>query len=311
MTAGAPKPGAGSRGPPLAGSGAPDASVVIAVRNAEATLPALLRSLAGQDCDERYEVIVSDDASTDASLSAAEQFVGDLRLVICAARRRRGAGAARNAGVARASAPVLAFCDADDLVHERWLRSLCAATRRNPFVAGAVHSLDPGAVRPPESVSTPPFDPVSLNAYYGHLPWSMTANLAVRRDLFMDVGGFAEELWTGQDADLCWRLAARGVELTYEPAGIAFKRDRPGVTATFLQWHRYGRKHPLLFRRHRDAGMPRRSPAEVARRYAGTGAAIARGLRHPRSPAAKAGAARLGQDLGRLIGSVRWRSVYL
>ena len=54
-----------------AGAARETVSVVIAVHNAETTLPALLTSLAGQNCDERYEVIVADDASTDASVSVA------------------------------------------------------------------------------------------------------------------------------------------------------------------------------------------------------------------------------------------------
>jgi glycosyltransferase involved in cell wall biosynthesis len=289
-----------------------EVSVVIAVHNAEATLPALLASLAGQDCEERYEVIVSDDASKDASVSVARAFGRDLEIVICQASRRRGAGAARNAGVARASAPILAFCDADDLVHEAWLRSLCAAFDHHAFIAGAVRHLDPDAVRPPSSVAgAQQFDPDELTAYYGHLPWSMTANLAIRREVFTEVGGFEEQLRTGQDADLCWRLASRGLPLAYEPAAIAFKRSRPGVRPTFLRWLRYGLNHPLLYRRHCHAGMPRRSLPEVVRRYTGTAASIARASRHPRSQAATAAAARLGQDLGRLIGSVRWGSVYL
>jgi glycosyltransferase involved in cell wall biosynthesis len=297
--------------PPLPAGAVPDVSVVVAMHNAGATLPALLGSLAGQDCDERYEVVLSDDGSADATVSIASEFAADFPLLVCAAPRRRGAAAARNAGVARASAPIIAFCDADDLVHERWIRSLCAAARRHPLVAGAVHGLDPDAVRPPSSPTTQPFDPAEVNAYYGHLPWTMTANLAIRRDLFTEIGGLAAEMRSGHDADLCWRLASRGVGLAYEPGAIVFKRGRCGVIPTFLQWLRYGRGHPLLFRRHRDAGMPRRSPRHVVRRYAGTAAGIARALRRPRSKDPLTAAARLGQDLGRLIGSARWRCLYL
>ena len=276
-------------------------SVVVPVHNAEATLPDLLASLAGQDCDEPYEVILSDDASTDGSASVASEFARQLPIVVCGGATRRGAAAACNTGVARASGRILAFCDADDVVHEAWLSALGAATRRHLFVAGAIHHLG----------TEHRIDPVALNAYYDHLPWSLTANLAVRREAFAEVGGFAEELRTGFDADLCWRLAAGGVTLAYEPAAIVFKRDRVGAVPTFRQYLAYGMDHPLLFRRHRHTGMPRRSLPELARRYAGTARSVARGLRHPRSPAVIGAAARLGQDVGRLIGSVRWRSRYL
>src|SRR5204862_198393 len=178
-----------------------------------------------------------------------------------------------------------------DVVDAAWLRTLCAAVRRHPLVAGAVHHLPPDALRPPPSAE--PFDPDGLDAYYDHLPWTMAANLGVRRDVFADAGGFAEDMWTGQDADLCWRLAARGVELAREPDAIVYKRARAGALPTFRQYLRYGLGHPLLFRRHRPTGMPRRSGSDAARRYAGTAVAVARGVRHPRSPEVSRAAARL------------------
>jgi mycofactocin glycosyltransferase len=289
-----------------------DVSVVVAVRNCEHTLPALLASLAQQDCVERYEVIVVDDASTDDSLAVARDFARHLPVVICEMPRQRGPGAARNAGVERSRAAILAFCDGDDIVHRSWLRSLSAAIRRRPLVAGAIHPLDHDAVRPPASVRGKPLvDPAGLTSYHRHLPWGLTANLAVRRDVFAEIGGFAAELRTGEDADLCWRLAAQGVELAYEPAAVVFKRALPRPVPTFRQWLRYGLGHPLLFRRHRHGGMPRRSPREAASRYAETARTIGHCVRHPRSGCARGVAARLGQDVGRVIGSVRWRSLYL
>jgi hypothetical protein len=57
--------------------------------------------------------------------------------------------------------------------------------------------------------------------------------------------------------------------------------------------------------------MPRRSLQETAMRYAGSARDAGRGLRKPRSRVATSAAARVGEDVGRLIGSVRWRSLYL
>jgi glycosyltransferase involved in cell wall biosynthesis len=286
--------------------------VVVPVYNAEATLPALLASLAGQDCREQYEVIVIDDGSTDASAAVARDFARDLPLVIYEGSRRRGSAAARNAGAARASARVLAFCDADDIAHHAWLRFLCGAIRHHPLVAGGLHHLGADAAGPPACViAEQRMDPDALTAYYDYLPWTMTANLGLRWDAFAAVGGFAEQLRTASDADLCWRLAGSGVVLAYESAAIVFKRHRIGVMSTFRQYLSYGEEHPLLFRRHRDTGMPRRSVSNAARRYAKTATSVARTLGHPRSPAAIEAGARVGQDLGRLLGSVRWRSLYL
>jgi glycosyltransferase involved in cell wall biosynthesis len=285
-------------------------SVVIAVYNAAETLPELLASLADQDFDEAFEVIISDDCSTDSSMAITRSFARDLSLVICETASHRGGAATRNAGAAHASAPVLAFCDHDDIVHEAWVRSLCGAIRDHRLVAGAVHDLTNDGDSPAVSVEDR-VDMDTLTAYYGHLPWSMTANLAVRRDLFVDVGGFSEELTASYDVDFCWRLAARGITLAYQPGAIVFKRPRSGAIATFRQWLGYGLDHPALYRRYRQSGMPRRSLPEAASRYAETAASVARALRHPRSSATASAAACVGQDVGRLVGSVRWRALYL
>ena len=281
-------------------------SVVVAVHNGEDALHELLASLARQDFEQRYEVIVSDDGSTDATATIARSFAGHIPLVLCESAKRRGPAAAMSAGAALASGQVLAFCDHDDVVHEAWVRSLSATACRERLVAGAIHRM-----KSDRAASGEPMDTNALIAYYGYLPWSMTANLGVWRDVFDEVGGFTEVLQRSHDADLCWRLAARGVELAYEPAAIVFKRPRSGAMPTFRQYLRYGLDHPLLFRRHRDHGMPRRSPSEAAWRYAETAVSVATALRYPRSPSAIPAAARAGQDLGRLVGSIRWRTRYL
>ncbi len=280
----------------------PRITVVVPVYNAESTLPALLESLAAQDCAEPYEIVVSDDASSDASVAVARGFARDMSITILEPHVHRGAAAARNAGAACARSPILALCDADDVVHKGWLAALCAATRTHSLVSGAIHLLDAPETR---------LDPDALTAYYGHLRWSMTANLGIRRDCFTSVGGFSEQFTTAYDADLCWRLAARGLTLDYAPSAIVFKRSLSGLVPTFRQHLGYGLEHPLLFRRHRRLGMPRTTFAQAARRYAGTAATVARALRHPRSPTMRAAAARTGQDVGRLIGSLRWRALYL
>jgi hypothetical protein len=58
------------------------------------------------------------------------------------------------------------------------------------------------------------------------------ACLLVRRDAFLDAGGFDEDYWNGyEDVDLCLELQSRGGLLVYEPASV-------------LTLHRHGREHP-------------------------------------------------------------------
>src|SRR5437588_2873340 len=97
-----------------------DASVIVPVRNSQDTLPRTLEALAAQDIDGDYEVIVVDDGSTDATAERARNAPGPVSVI---SRPAGGQAAARNAGVGRAAAPALAFCDADVFPTPGWLRA--------------------------------------------------------------------------------------------------------------------------------------------------------------------------------------------
>ncbi|WP_244277709.1 glycosyltransferase [Mesorhizobium erdmanii] len=109
-----------------------DISVIIPARNAAATVDATLRSL-GSDRDLIGEIILVDDRSDDqtsaVSIEAARRYQLPLQIV---AVDLGSAGAARNAGMARASGRFLFFLDADDEVVAGGLRLLRDALLRNP-----------------------------------------------------------------------------------------------------------------------------------------------------------------------------------
>ena len=141
----------------------PDVSVVIPARDAAATLPRTLEALARQTLPrERFEIVVADDGSRDGTgelARAADRVVavgsgggrgardtaveaGSGEAV--ATQGRDGPGAARNAGAAVASAPVLAFTDADCFPEPRWLEEGLAALADADLVQGVVRLRGPG-----------------------------------------------------------------------------------------------------------------------------------------------------------------------
>ena len=90
----------------------PTITTVIPAHNAAPYLGACLDSVLGQSGPFRHEVVVVDDASTDATaeIAAARDAVRLLQLPV-----NRGPSAARNAGIDAASGSYVAFLDADDL----------------------------------------------------------------------------------------------------------------------------------------------------------------------------------------------------
>lgn len=96
------------------------ASVVIPVRDAEATLGRCLRSVLAQ-LPPDGEAIVADDGSADGSAAVASSFAASDARVKVLRLPRRGVSAARNAALAAATGEYLFFADADDEVLPGWI----------------------------------------------------------------------------------------------------------------------------------------------------------------------------------------------
>lgn len=131
----------------------PAVSVVIPVLNAARTLPRCLEALATLD-PTPAEILLVDNGSTDNSVALLTTFareVGPQRVSIVR-EARRGAAAARNAGVRIAGGDIIAFTDADCVPAPDWVHHLRApfSDGRVGAVAGRVMPRDP----PPRSSSS-------------------------------------------------------------------------------------------------------------------------------------------------------------
>ncbi|VTR78133.1 glycosyltransferase [Cellulomonas hominis] len=213
-----------------------DVSVIIAAKDAAATLPAQLAALAAQDPPFAWEVLVADNGSADRTAEvvqdAARTFPA-LRLVDAAAVP--GAGAARNAAAEVARGDVLLFCDADDVVAPGWAAALHRALGDAELVAGRLEWARLNGRAAQESRALPQVDGLQ---HTEPLPWlgcASSSNLGVRRDLFHRVGGFDTRARFLQDTDLCWRAQLAGAALVFEPAAVVHMRLRRGLRGAWRQ----------------------------------------------------------------------------
>lgn len=194
---------------------APELSVVVPVRDGQATLPALLDSLEAQELPgERFEVVVVDSASHDASAEVAQRR--GARVV---REGTPGRARARNAGAAAAHGSALAFVDADCVAEPGWLGALAGCLERAPLAAGPVEiatRTPAGALERFEALSRYDQEHAVLRG-----GWAASANLALRRDAFEAVGGFdLAYRHVGEDVDLCLRAGRAGLELAWCPAAV-------------------------------------------------------------------------------------------
>lgn len=228
-------------------------SVIVPVRDGMPFLEEQLRALAEQECHEPWEVIVADNNSTDASRSVAEEWAGRFPMMhVVDASKVRGPGAARNAGVRAAQGDLLAFCDADDVVHPGWLTAHVLALAEADLSAGVFDAWSLNGLRTP---SAPSYSPPPAMTLFGFLPAAGSGNLALRRRVFEEVGGFAEDLMTGEDFDLSWRSQLSGHRLALNTDAVVARRDQRGFKAVFRRYTAYGRCGPILYGRFRADGL--------------------------------------------------------
>ena len=283
----------------------PVISVIVPVRNGMPWLEQQLRALSEQQCHEPWEVIVADNGSTDESRLVVQEWASGSHMIrLVDASKAKGAGATRNAGVGAAQGELLAFCDADDVVQPGWLKAHVLALAEADASGGVVDfwSLNGLATPSPPSYAPPP-----AMGQFGFLPAAMSCNLAVRRRAFEDLGGFAKDLMTGEDYDLCWRLQLSGYRYVLSTDAVVARRERLGFKAVFSRFTAYGRCGPALYRRYKSEGL-RRDLTVAAKTWVWLAVSSPRLLR-PDFRARWASIA--GWRIGRLVESVRLRVLFL
>jgi len=93
----------------------PLVSIIIPLFNSDGFMQRAVFSALNQSL-KNIEIILVDDCSTDGTLSTARRFAKqDPRIKVIALTENGGGGAARNAGIEKATGKFIAFLDADDL----------------------------------------------------------------------------------------------------------------------------------------------------------------------------------------------------
>lgn len=190
----------------------PLVSVVVPFYNSEQYIQACIESLLKQrGLDGEYEILFIDNGSSDGSAAIVARYPE----IISLAESRPGAYAARNTGLRRARAPVIAFTDADCAVDPDWLRSILEGMR-DESVGAMV-----GYFRYPDEAS---WRLKLLGAYENAkaeyvvnrcVPkhhYAYANNMAVRASVFTELGLFQEWKRAG-DSELIHRMARQRPDL--------------------------------------------------------------------------------------------------
>lgn len=180
-------------------------SVVVPAFNEATTLSACLQSLVDQDYQGKYEIIVVNNNSTDLTAKIAAIYSHKV-----ISEKRQGVAWARQAGFKAAKGEIIFSTDADTIVPQNWISTIVSEFIKKPkliafgggisyFGSNTLFKLFFKAYQPINNLISMMFN---LNF--------RCVNMAVRKDAFLQVGGFDTSLEQNEDRRLKEKLKEIG-----------------------------------------------------------------------------------------------------
>jgi GT2 family glycosyltransferase len=253
------------------------ASIIVPVYNGERTIAECVRALSALDYPRRLvQIVVVDNNSTDNTPDILQQFRGIDYIF----EPKLGAYQARNTGIQFAENDLIAFTDADCIPKPDWLA--CLVDSLNASDPSGLYPPSPHTMadKPPTANCQLPTDATAIvggkiEAYPASnlieryidyrkvldqekmalgadfsLPFFVTANCLIRREVFEKIGLFDADFKIAGDADLCWRAQHAGFRLAYCPEAVVVHKHRSNLLGLYSQSFEYGFGRAELFAKH-------------------------------------------------------------
>jgi cellulose synthase/poly-beta-1,6-N-acetylglucosamine synthase-like glycosyltransferase len=235
-------------------------SVIIPIYNGEKDLPELLECLEKQNYpQELVEYLLVDNNSQDSTAkilaTAVQNKKKGFKLHHLTEAKIQSSYAARNRGIRRSQYDLLAFTDADCRPQPNWLTELVKPFQDSQvgISVGEIMALTGNSLLEQYAEQKELMSQKFL-LQHSYCAYGQTANIAIRKQAFVEVGLFRPYLTTGGDADICWRIQKESHwQLKYAPEAIISHRHRSNFKTFKSQFHRYGCSNEYLHELH---GVP-------------------------------------------------------
>lgn len=224
--------------------------MIISARNEAEHIEACFDSLAQQRTKFAFEVILVDNGSSDGTFQLASKLARDYKNFRVFRERRPGSAFARNLGARRARGDLLLFTDADCRLSKTWIQEMAKPlleTQHYPLAAVGGRTLSEFAKPERPTLVERYLDQLfgfwesdRLSAFPAFLPWAPACNLAVKKEVFLGLGGF-DGRWknSAYDVDFCWRLVLCGFVLGYAPKAEVRHLRRSSLRELVRQMENY------------------------------------------------------------------------
>ncbi len=207
----------------------PVVSVLMTSYNREKYIAAALESVLSSHFAD-FEVIVSDDASSDGTVGIAQDFAGrDERIRVFVNEQNLGDYLNRNRAASLARGRYIKYVDSDDFLYPHALTVMVEGMERFPE-AGFGLSSHPDPKGPYPMVSEPHNTYLEHFKGFGHFDRA-PGSAIIRRDVFEQTGGFSGRRGIGDNE--YWLKLARYYPLVKLPAHLYWVRRHESQESEF------------------------------------------------------------------------------
>jgi cellulose synthase/poly-beta-1,6-N-acetylglucosamine synthase-like glycosyltransferase len=212
--------------------------------NNETTIEECLQAVLAQNYpSDHIEIILVDGGSKDKTLQIAKKYPVKIYQTVL------NCPAAYNYAQKMALYPILGFVDSDAKVEADWLKKLVPHINE-PNVGGVSGSIDTWNTDNPWARSIGYELKTRYRRIDKYTKRIATMNLLLKKSIFEEVGGWAEDMPSQYDTELGYRLASKGYKIAYEPSSVCYHFNRPTLQKFYRQQLQYGKNTLRLYFKH-------------------------------------------------------------
>jgi glycosyltransferase involved in cell wall biosynthesis len=225
-------------------------SIIIPTHNRPGKLRETLEKLRSQDFPARdYEIIVVDDGSN-PPVAFEKDFMVSPRISLVRLEGEERS-VARNTGARQAKAELLIFVDDDISTRQNFIKEHWQAHQEFS------EALVIGEILLPEETQNTPFGRFRQRLEQNDVPrqrglvaetnFCAAANASIKRELFLQLGGFDTTISSSEDQDLALRHTAKGGQIVFLPEASVIHQDNALDIRGYCRRNEWGSRLMLPF----------------------------------------------------------------
>ncbi len=185
------------------------------------------------EIDFNYEVLVVNNGSNDNS----SEIISKYKCTEIYTKNKLRPSVARNIGVGQAKGEVLAFLDSDVLVTKEWANAVVAkyneySVTGESFITGDYYHIS----KVPSWIETIWFSGIYEKSH----TYICGGNILIDKALYLKIGGFSENLETGEDVDFSSKCSNIGFPPKLDSNFYVYHEGYPKTIGGFIKrerWH--------------------------------------------------------------------------